>query len=334
MKNMWQIDRMIAFESGLQRFQHDSAFNFLQAQNIRLKTADGFRQVRQFALVAFCCPARRAFRAEPHGPFMIGNACRVKEVLDIPAHQRQLTDVGSSRDVRSRRRNRHKNPQRLEEAYHCLNIAVDRGRLDDRALSFCIRIVSAREVTLMLASALDSLLRLSTIRFPARADPAMLLIMKLSGKLMSVEALRIERDRLHAGRRKLVFTNGCFDLLHAGHVQYLDFARQQGDALAVGLNSDASVRRAKGPERPLVPQAYRAQVLLALRCVDYVAFFDDDEPQALIAAILPHVLVKGSDWRHYVSGRKIVEAHGGRVVLAELLPGFSTTSLVEKIRGA
>ncbi len=155
--------------------------------------------------------------------------------------------------------------------------------------------------------------------------------MELHGKALSREALRSERDRLLAQGKTLVFTNGCFDLLHAGHVDYLTFARRQGDALAVGLNSDASVRRAKGPERPLVPQAYRMRLLLALRCVDYVTVFDEDEPRDLIAAVLPGVLVKGRDWAHYVSGRDVVEAHGGRIVLADLVDGLSTTALVEKI---
>ena len=157
--------------------------------------------------------------------------------------------------------------------------------------------------------------------------------MQLSGEELSWEGLRAVRDRLSVQGRELVFTNGCFDLLHAGHVDYLSYARRQGDALAVGLNSDASVRRAKGPQRPIVPQAQRARLLLALRCVDYVTLFDEDEPRDLIAAVLPQVLVKGRDWAHYVSGREIVEAQGGRVVLAELVAGLSSTALIAKIRG-
>jgi D-beta-D-heptose 7-phosphate kinase/D-beta-D-heptose 1-phosphate adenosyltransferase len=145
--------------------------------------------------------------------------------------------------------------------------------------------------------------------------------------------MRAERDRLHAEGRTLVFTNGCFDILHRGHADYLAFARSQGDALVVGLNSDASVRRAKGPTRPVNPEQDRAYVLGSLRAVDFVVIFDEDEPRDLIAQILPDVLVKGKDWAHYVSGRDIVEANGGRVVLAEMVEGRSTTATIERMRG-
>ena len=143
---------------------------------------------------------------------------------------------------------------------------------------------------------------------------------------------RQERDRLHAEGKKLVFTNGCFDILHRGHTQYLAFARAQGDALVVGLNSDASVRRAKGPTRPVNAEQDRAFVLGSLRAVDYVVIFDEDEPRDLISQILPDVLVKGKDWAHYVSGRDIVEAHGGKVVLADMVEGKSTTATIERLR--
>ena len=149
-------------------------------------------------------------------------------------------------------------------------------------------------------------------------------------RILTAAEMRAERDRLHAEGKTLVFTNGCFDILHRGHVTYLAFARAQGDALCVGLNSDASVRRAKGPTRPVVTQEDRAIVLSALRCVDYVVVFDEDEPRDLIAAVLPDVLVKGKDWAHYVSGRDIVEANGGRVVLADMVEGRSTTAILRK----
>jgi len=145
--------------------------------------------------------------------------------------------------------------------------------------------------------------------------------------------MRAERDRLHAEGRTLVFTNGCFDILHRGHADYLAFARSQGDALIVGLNSDASVRRAKGPTRPVNPEQDRAYVLGSLRAVDFVVIFEEDEPRELIAQILPDVLVKGKDWAHYVSGREILEANGGRVVLAEMVEGRSTTATIERMRG-
>lgn len=136
---------------------------------------------------------------------------------------------------------------------------------------------------------------------------------------------------LRRGHKKVVFTNGAFDILHAGHVTYLEFARRQGDALVVGLNSDASVRRYKGPSRPVNGQRDRARVLAALECVDYVVVFNEDEPAKLIAELLPDVLVKGADWAHYVSGRDIVEARGGRVVLAKMVKGRSTTRTIRRI---
>ena len=150
-------------------------------------------------------------------------------------------------------------------------------------------------------------------------------------RILTADECRAVRDRLAAEGKSLVFTNGCFDILHRGHATYLAFARAQGDALVVGLNSDASVRRNKGPDRPINPQDDRAFVLGSLRCVDYVVIFDEDEPKDLIARILPQVLVKGRDWAHYVSGRDIVEAHGGRVVLADMVEGRSTTNTIGRI---
>jgi D-beta-D-heptose 7-phosphate kinase/D-beta-D-heptose 1-phosphate adenosyltransferase len=152
-----------------------------------------------------------------------------------------------------------------------------------------------------------------------------------ASKILSRPDMAAECARLRAAGKTVVFTNGCFDLLHAGHATYLQFARAQGDCLVLGLNSDASVRRAKGPTRPIVPEQYRARLLAALECVDYVVLFDEDEPRPLIAELLPDVLVKSSDWAHYVSGRDIVEARGGRVVLADMVEGLSTTNIVKKI---
>ncbi len=153
-------------------------------------------------------------------------------------------------------------------------------------------------------------------------------------KILTPEQMRAERDRLHGLGRMLVFTNGCFDILHRGHVSYLGFAREQGDALVVGLNTDRSVKTNKGDLRPVNPQEDRAWVLGSLRCVDYIVYFDDREPRELIARILPHVLVKGKDWAHHVSGRDIVESNGGRVVLADLVAGRSTTGTIERIVAA
>lgn len=133
--------------------------------------------------------------------------------------------------------------------------------------------------------------------------------------------------------RKVVFTNGCFDLLHVGHVRYLQEARAQGDLLVVGLNSDASVRRLKGPERPVQVENDRAEVLAALGCVDFVVIFDEDTPYELIKAVQPDVLVKGGDWPvDKIVGSDIVLARGGEVKSLQFVNGKSTTSLVEKIR--
>ena len=153
-------------------------------------------------------------------------------------------------------------------------------------------------------------------------------------KIWDRAALAAECRRLRAEGRRIVFTNGCFDLMHAGHASSLEFARRQGDVLVVALNTDASVRRLKGPERPIVDERNRARMMAALECVDYVTWFGEDEPRDLIAELLPDVLVKASDWAAYVSGRDIVEAHGGRVVLAPMVEGLSTTSLVAKIRAS
>ncbi len=137
-----------------------------------------------------------------------------------------------------------------------------------------------------------------------------------------------------AGKR-VVFTNGCFDLMHVGHVRYLAAARAAGDLLVVAINADESVHRLKGPERPLVPEAARAEVLAALAAVDYVTVFAEDTPAEVIAALLPDVLVKGADWApDQVVGRETVEAHGGRVELVPVVEGFSTTALVDRIRRA
>lgn len=136
-------------------------------------------------------------------------------------------------------------------------------------------------------------------------------------------------------RGRVVFTNGVFDLVHPGHVELLEHARAEGDLLVVGLNSDASVRRlGKGPERPLVPEAARARVLAGLAAVDCVVLFDEDTPLALITALGPDILVKGADYAlGEIVGADVVQARGGRVVRVPIVPGFSTTSIVERLRG-
>ena len=153
------------------------------------------------------------------------------------------------------------------------------------------------------------------------------------GKVVTRQQLLAEAERLHAAGQRIVWTNGCFDILHAGHAEYLNFARRQGDALVVGVNSDASVRVNKGPNRPIVGQEDRAEVLAALECVDYVVIFDEPTPLELIRAVRPDVLVKGTDWQGAVVGQDVVEANGGKVVLAALRPDRSTTGIINRIVG-
>jgi len=139
--------------------------------------------------------------------------------------------------------------------------------------------------------------------------------------------------RLRRDGKTIVFTNGVFDLLHPGHVRYLQQARGLGDALIVGVNSDASVRAIKGPSRPVTNEQERAEVIAALACVDAAVVFDEDTPHAIIAAIQPDVLVKGADWAaDAIVGRDVVEARGGRVVRMPIETGYSTTAILERIR--
>ena len=159
-------------------------------------------------------------------------------------------------------------------------------------------------------------------------------LMATGGKLRSLRELAADLKRDRRNGLKIVFTNGCFDLLHHGHVEYLEFARTQGDRLVVGLNGDGSVRRLKGAGRPLVGEAERARVLAALAAVDYVVIFDGATPAKLIRAVRPDVLVKGEDWRAKgVVGSDFVASYGGKVVLAPLAEGASTTGLIERARG-
>ncbi|NQW03906.1 MAG: D-glycero-beta-D-manno-heptose 1-phosphate adenylyltransferase [Acidobacteria bacterium] len=140
-------------------------------------------------------------------------------------------------------------------------------------------------------------------------------------------------ERLRRDQKRVVFTNGVFDLLHPGHVRYLQAARAEGDALIVAINSDRSVSAIKGPTRPLTPETERAEILDALRCVDAVVVFDEDTPAEIITAIQPAVLVKGADWApDKIVGRDTVEAGGGTVILMPVEQGWSTTSIIAKIK--
>jgi rfaE bifunctional protein nucleotidyltransferase chain/domain len=150
-------------------------------------------------------------------------------------------------------------------------------------------------------------------------------ILKLSDLIKVLKSLR------EAGKR-IVFTNGCFDILHVGHVRYLAAARSKGDALVLGLNSDASVKSIKPENRPIVNQDQRAEVLAGLACVDYITIFDEPDPLALIKTIKPDVLIKGADWKEAeIIGSDVVKSYGGKVVRIEFVPGISTSRIIQKI---
>ncbi|HEV8187140.1 MAG TPA: D-glycero-beta-D-manno-heptose 1-phosphate adenylyltransferase [Pyrinomonadaceae bacterium] len=152
-------------------------------------------------------------------------------------------------------------------------------------------------------------------------------------KILSPEQMLRERERLRAAGKRLVFTNGVFDLLHVGHVRYLEQARALGDYLLVAINSDRTVRELKGPDRPVFDQAERAEILAALRCVDYVTVFDNISPRSLIEELLPDMLVKGGDYQlDQIHGREEVEAAGGNVISLPFVEGASTTQLIERMK--
>jgi D-beta-D-heptose 7-phosphate kinase/D-beta-D-heptose 1-phosphate adenosyltransferase len=154
------------------------------------------------------------------------------------------------------------------------------------------------------------------------------------GSILSRQTLADEAARLKAAGKKLVFTNGVFDLLHVGHLRYLQQARALGDALAVGLNADICVKRLKGDKRPILPENERAELLAGLACVDYVCLFPEDDPRELIRAVVPQILVKGGDWPvDKILGRDTVEAAGGQVLSLPFVEGRSTTSIVKDIAG-
>jgi D-beta-D-heptose 7-phosphate kinase/D-beta-D-heptose 1-phosphate adenosyltransferase len=151
-------------------------------------------------------------------------------------------------------------------------------------------------------------------------------------KIIKRETLKEKVQALKRAGKSIVFTNGCFDFLHVGHVRYLKAAKAQGDVLVVGLNSDGSVRQIKGPRRPVVPEDERAEILASLACVDFVTLFDEPDPAMLIRFLMPDVLVKGADWAmDAIVGRDIVESAGGRVVRIPLTEGVSTSGMIEKI---
>jgi D-glycero-beta-D-manno-heptose 1-phosphate adenylyltransferase len=152
------------------------------------------------------------------------------------------------------------------------------------------------------------------------------------GQVVARDNLILAVQQLKRNGQRVVFTNGCFDLLHPGHIRLLEECRSLGDALIVAINTDASVRKNKGPNRPLIPEQERAEVLAGLAAVDYITVFSEPTPRQIIAAVLPHILVKGNDWGPTeIVGREEVEAAGGEVVSIPLEPGYSTTRLIERI---
>jgi rfaE bifunctional protein nucleotidyltransferase chain/domain len=155
----------------------------------------------------------------------------------------------------------------------------------------------------------------------------------LTSRILSLHDAILKYGRDHRGDQRVVFTNGCFDLLHPGHVETLEAARALGEALIVGVNGDASVGKLKGKGRPVVCERERAEILAALECVDAVVIFDDLNPRETIAALLPDVLVKGGDWPgDQIIGRAEVEEAGGRVVSVPVVPTYSTTTILQRIR--
>ena len=152
--------------------------------------------------------------------------------------------------------------------------------------------------------------------------------------VLTLDELILQFGREKRNGKRVVFTNGCFDVLHPGHIHSLESARALGDCLIVGLNGDESVRSLKGAGRPVIPAGERAEILASLECVDAVVVFEDLTPQKVIAALLPDVLVKGGDWPgNQIVGREEVEAAGGRIVLVDTVPGYSTKEILKRIRG-
>lgn len=156
---------------------------------------------------------------------------------------------------------------------------------------------------------------------------------RLTGKIKTIDELRLTVAALRRQGMQVVFTNGCFDLIHSGHVKLLEQARAAGDMLIVAINSDSSVRALKGPERPVVPQEQRAQVIAALESVDYVVVFDELDPLRVITELVPQVLVKGGDWTpDTIIGRDVVERAGGKVFAIPLMDGASSSDILKRIK--
>jgi D-beta-D-heptose 7-phosphate kinase/D-beta-D-heptose 1-phosphate adenosyltransferase len=193
-------------------------------------------------------------------------------------------------------------------------------------------IAGAARLANLAAGVVVGKLGTSTVSGDELRHAAALLSADAEVKQRTRESLAVLLERERSRGRRVVFTNGCFDLLHVGHVRYLQQARQLGDLLVLGLNSDASIRRLKGPKRPLIGQEERAHILAALDCIDYVTIFDEDTPLELLAVLRPDILVKGGDYTpETVVGKELVESYGGRVELIQFVDGKSTTGIIERI---
>ncbi len=154
----------------------------------------------------------------------------------------------------------------------------------------------------------------------------------MQDKILSFDEIEIKAEKLRSEGKKIVFTNGCFDILHKGHVSYLKKAKELGDILVIGVNSDRSIKSIKGEKRPILPQDERAFILSALEMIDYVVIFDEDTPYELIKRVKPHILVKGGDWDiNNIVGKDIVESYGGKVLNIPFVEGKSTTNIIERI---
>jgi rfaE bifunctional protein nucleotidyltransferase chain/domain len=152
-------------------------------------------------------------------------------------------------------------------------------------------------------------------------------------KIVKLSTLKRKISQLKSSRKKIVFTNGCFDILHAGHVSYLEQAKKSGYVLVIGLNSDRSVKKIKGSDRPIVGERQRAALLAALACVDYVVLFNESTPLKLIEAVKPDILIKGADWKKEgIVGSESVLAHGGKIEYIKFVPGLSSTNIIERIK--
>ena len=151
------------------------------------------------------------------------------------------------------------------------------------------------------------------------------------GKFYVRQKLIVARAEWRQQGKTVVFTNGCYDILHPGHIRLLEAAKSMGDVLILALNTDSSVQRLKGPTRPFMRERERAALAEALEAVDAVTLFDEDTPRELIAALLPDILIKGADWSHFIAGREEVEAAGGKVLALPLEPGYSTTEIIDSV---